>query len=202
MSDEDRKPPEQRKPSESEALLEDLESIRDLLDAERRASSSAPMDDDIPVLREVVQKAVRREPTADQPFAREEAREQEREQAREKVRKEVQTDLFDARTFADRLLDESWQQQSDAILASARRTADALTARLEPQASANARDRLRRRIASELPPLLESLVAEALDELQERLLDVLRNELTRLTEATLTERPQHTSPDDESSHDD
>jgi len=104
--------------------------------------------------------------------------------------------------FADRLFDETWQQQSNAILASARRTADALTARLAPQAHAGARERLRSRLASELPPLLEQVVGEALDELQERLLGVLRNELTRLTEATLTERPQPPAPDDGPSHDD
>lgn len=184
MSDE-RKPPEQRRPSKPEALLEDLESIRDLLDADRRPPLNFAADDDIPVLREVV----RSRPAADP------------EQA-SPAREEVQTDLFDARTFADRMLDETWQQQSNAILASARRTADALTAKLAPEASVTARERLRSRLASELPPLLEQVVGEALDELQERLLGVLRNEVTRLTEATLTERPEPSAPDDESSHDD
>lgn len=183
MSD-DRKPPEQRRPAEPEKLLEDLESIRDLLDAERNTPLTAPTDDDIPVLREVVRPRPASEP----------------EQAR--TREEVQTDLFDARMFADRLLDETWQQQSDAILASARRTADALTAKLAPQASATARERLRKRLASDLPPLLEQVVGEALDELQERLLAVLRNEVTRLTAATLTERPEPSASDDDSYHDD
>lgn len=175
MSDEDRKPSTQRRPSEPGALLEDLESIRDLLDAE----PNAPIDDDIPVLREVVR---RRSPAEEEPPG---------------PREEVQTDLFDARMFADRLLDETWQQQSNAILASARRTADALTAQLAPEASATARERLRSRLASELPPLLEQVVGEAVEELQRRLLLVLRNEMTRLTEATLTERPQPPAPDDQ-----
>ncbi len=186
MSNDGSKPPEQPRPSKPEALLEDLESIRDLLDADDE--SSAPDEDDIPILREVV----RPQPTAPVEHA--------------PPREEVQTDLFDARLFADRLLDETWRQQSNAILASARRTADALTARLAPDASATARERLRTRLASELPPLLEQVVGEALDELQDRLLGVLRNELARLTEATLTEPPQRRherkAPLDEPPHDD
>lgn len=190
MSHDDQQPPARRRPSEPGALLQDLESIRDLLDAERlmpgetrsEARVRAPSDDDIPTLREVV----RPEPKPDAP----------------PLRQEVQTDLFDARMFADRLLDESWQQQSDAILASARRTADALTAKLAPEAGATARERLRARLASELPPLLEQVVGEALDELQDRLLGVLRNELARLTEAALTERAEPKAPMDEPSSDD
>lgn len=180
MSHDERKPPEQRRPSAAGALLEDLESIRDLLDAESRAA----MDDDIPVLREVV----RREPPAalDAPSYRE----------------EVQTDLFDARNFADRLLDDSWQEQSDAILASARRTADALAAKLAPQVSASARERLRSRIAEELPPLIEQVVGEALDELQDRLLGLLRHEMARLAEATLIEAAEQPQPRNPSPQDD
>ncbi|MCC5886489.1 MAG: hypothetical protein JJT88_08645 [Gammaproteobacteria bacterium] len=185
MSDDDRKPPEQHKPSEPGALLEDLESIRALLDVDRELLKRAPTDDDIPILREVVRPAPGPTPEAEPA-----------------PRQEVQTDLFDARIFADRLLDESWQQQSNAILASARRTADALTAKLAPQASATARERLRSRLANELPPLLEQLVSEALDELQDRLLGALRHELARLTEAALTEPPEHKAPNDEPSQDD
>lgn len=183
MSD-DRHPTEPRRPSKPETLLEDLESIRDLLDGERSPPLNIPADEDIPVLREVVRSRPAAEP---EPAP---------------VREEVQTDLFDARSFADRLLDETWQQQSNEILASARRTADALTAKLAPEASAIARERLRSRLASELPPLLEQVVGEALEELQERLIGLLRNELTRLTEATLTERPEPSAPDDQPSHDD
>lgn len=199
MSD-DRKPPEQRRPSEPEALLQDLLSIRDLLDAKRSLPPGkplrAPADDEIPVLREVV----RPQPAFDSDSDSDPDPESEQGSPRE--REEVQTDLFDARMFADRLLDETWQQQSNAILASARRTADALTARLAPEASATARERLRSRLASELPPLLEQVVGEALDELQERLLGILRNELTRLTEATLAESPRRSAADDEPPHDD
>lgn len=185
MSNDDHKPPEDHRASQSEALLEDLESIRDVLDAERSAPLTAPIDDDIPTLREVVRAQPPASP-AGQPPALEEA----------------ETDLFDARLFADRLLDETWQKQSNAILASARRTAGALTARLAPEASATARERLRSRLASELPPLLEQVVGEALDALQDRLIGVLRNELARLTEATLTEPPGRSAPEDDPIHDD
>lgn len=199
MSHDDRKPPVQRRASEPEALLEDLESIRDLLDAEPRTLD----DDDIPVLREVVRSQAAPfsgrssgHRTARDGFSREDASGEESDRA------EVQADLFDARMFADRLLDETWQQQSNAVLASARRTADALTARLAPQASTAARERLRARLANELPPLLEQVVGEAMDDLQNRLLRVLRQELARLTEAALTERPAPSAPTDEPSHDD
>ncbi|MCC5871337.1 MAG: hypothetical protein JJU22_02970 [Gammaproteobacteria bacterium] len=199
MSHDDRKPPVQRRASEPEALLEDLESIRDLLDAEPRTLD----DDDIPVLREVVRSQAAPvsgrssgHRTARDEFSREDASGEESDRA------EVQADLFDARMFADRLLDETWQQQSNAVLASARRTADALTARLAPQASTAARERLRARLANELPPLLEQVVGEAIDDLQNRLLRVLRQELARLTEAALTERHAPSAPTDEPSHDD
>lgn len=168
MSKDDSKPPATSPGSAPQALLRDLESIRDLLDADRE--DGAAEDEDIPILREVVQDG-------------------HGQVAAQQDHGEVQADLFDARDFAARLFDETWQEESEAILASARRTADALTARLAPGASAAAKQRLQRKLAADLPPLLEQVVGEAIDELQQRLLALLRNEVTRLMQSSLVDDP-------------
>lgn len=165
MSDDDRQSSgrDPARPRSRHELLRDLESIRELLDAPA----------DIPVLREVVP-----------PSAGGDEKSPETDAGEDHGSAEVQFDLFDARRFADRLLDATWQEESEAILASARRSAEALTSRLSTEEAAAARSRLQERIAEELPPLLEQVIGEAIDELQERLLRVLRSELGRLIETS------------------
>ena len=141
-------------------LLETLESIREVLD-DRNAS-----DDEIPVLREIVQP----ETTTDSAPANDE---------RPVVSKPGE--LFDVREFADRLLDERWKQQSEAVLDAARRHAAAATVRGPGAQTARARE-FQHRVHTEVGPRLESLMEESLATLRQDLLEVLRTELERLAE--------------------
>ncbi|TVS09843.1 MAG: hypothetical protein EA417_19660 [Gammaproteobacteria bacterium] len=170
MSDDDRKQPPDANtapPGKRRKLLDDLESIRDLLDAERSGM-------EIPILREIIPAAT---PAAQPSTTGEETR---------PVRsaEEIQRDLFDARQFADRLFDASWQRRSDAILAAARERADELAACIDPEVDAELLAQLHGRVDAELPPALEQVVTETLDDLQDRLLEVLQTELTRLVDST------------------
>ncbi len=139
-------------PGSPRKLLKDLESIRDLLDAEEGV--------DIPVLREIVPP-----PGPGK---------------RATGSHEVQHDMFEPGDFADRLFDESWRQRSEAILTAARERADELAACIDPEVDDAVLEALHERVDAELPPALEQVVTRTLDDLQDRLLEVLETELTRL----------------------
>lgn len=179
MSDDRKQRPDPEPPGKRRKLLDDLESIRDLLDAERSGM-------EIPILREIVppaRPAAKPTPASEEPRPRRSA-------------EEIQEDLFDARQFADRLFDASWQRRSDAILAAARERADELAACIDPEVDDAVLSRLHDRVDAELPPALEQVVTETLDDLQDRLLEVLQTELTRLVESTFGDPGAESPPQD------
>lgn len=170
MSDE-RKPQgdsEPKPPGSRRKLLKDLESIRDLLDAEDGV--------DIPVLREIVPAPA--------------------SATRAASSEEVQHDLFDPGGVADTVFDDSWRQRSEAILTAARERADELAACIDPDVDDDALAALHERLEAELPPALEQVVTQTLDDLQDRLLEVLEAELTRMVTATFGTADGEPSADD------
>ena len=139
------------------ALLDDLESIRALLDEEGADA------DAIPVLREVVGPSA---PAPAPPAAEE--------------RGEAQGDLFDPRAFADRLLDPDWEAERERILDDARAGLDAFSLGLDEISRREREDRLRAAVEARLAPRMEQVLGEALDELRTALLRVVRRELDAL----------------------
>lgn len=174
MTRDDQDPDARNRPLDPQgrrALLQDLESIRTLLDdLERNAASidlappaspatgdlpelRLPLRDerpgsaagaaaDIPVLREVVRPAPVRADHGSAPAPREHDRSPAAASgtahpgeadgpphaAAAAARTETQGELFDPRAFADRLLNDDWRRERDAILDAARRSARAFDA--------------------------------------------------------------------------
>jgi vacuolar-type H+-ATPase subunit E/Vma4 len=104
---------------------------------------------------------------------------------------EDQGDLFDPRAFADRLLDESWREEREAILADARRGAAAL--RASPGAPTD--EALKARLAEALGERVEQLLGEALDELQATLGRVVRREVRRVLDEAFEAHDEPPKPD-------
>lgn len=156
-------------------LLDDLESIRSLLGDDDGAGDSADgvdldaVADAIPVLHEIVRSSPP-EPATDgdrDPVAAPRAEEQ-------------QGDLFDPRVFADRLLDADWAEERERILADARAGVDAFSLGLDEASRREREARLREAVAARLAPRMEQLLGEALDELRDDMLRVIRRELDTL----------------------
>lgn len=134
-----------------------------------------------------------------------------------------QSELFDPRAFADRLLNEDWRRERDAILDAARfsarsldRTeggyraptdnqdatdnaagADALldaADTADAAASADGDEALRERLIAALAPRVDALLEKSLADLRAALAETLREELRLLLDA-----PSHTHPSSEPS---
>lgn len=159
------------------ALLGDLESIREALGPARGDDAG------IPTLREIVRDP---EPGA-HPGA--DARNADTDTDEDGL---PQADLFDPRAFADRLLDETWQAEREAILAEARRGISALHA--APGVPDDAQ--LRARFAEAIGERVELVLGEAMDHLQVTLARVMHKELERMLDAAFTADDDANSPRD------
>jgi|AntRauTorcE11898_2_1112593.scaffolds.fasta_scaffold51594_2 hypothetical protein len=145
------------------ALLSELEMLRELLEESDRPDAAEDDEERIPVLREVVERALPEGTT--QPESTEEP------------------DLFDPRAFADRLFTDDWRRQRDAILADARRGARALSA--DPDADLRDDAALRKQLLDALAPRVEEVLHHSIEDLRTALHWVVRAELERMIDTAL-----------------
>lgn len=151
------------------ALLDDLESIRTLLGD---GATDAEAADAIPVLREIVQGPEAPPPAQAEPPPA--------EAGTAATPGEQQGDLFDPRAFADRLLDGDWAEERERILSDARAGVDAFSLGLDEASRLEREARLREAVTTRLAPRMEQVLGEAVDELRDNMLRVIRRELDAL----------------------
>ncbi len=149
-------------------LLEDLEQLRELL-GEADADGA-----EIPVLHEIVAEPPRTgsgiAPSALNP----------------ETRAEEQGDLFDVGTFTQRLLDEDWATERARVIDDTRREIAALDRNIDASARALQETHLRSALAERLAPRMEQVLGEAVDQLRDQLLRVVRRELEAIVQDVLS----------------
>ncbi|HSG91918.1 MAG TPA: hypothetical protein VLA56_22075 [Pseudomonadales bacterium] len=166
-------------------LLDDLESIRALLNARQGTGDLG----NIPVLREVVRPAATGPETSEVRAADAAPRAEDPADATGSAgRSETQGDLFDPRAFADRLLNDEWRAQRDAILEDARAGARALPGSARP-GSERFDAELHARLLASLGARVEELMDDALHDLRTVLHRTLREELEHLFADCFEARP-------------
>ena len=150
-------------------LLEELENLRELLGAADDGDGA-----ETPILREVV---------AEPPIILSETAQDEPDAG---PRAEVQGDLFDPRAFADRLLDEDWAAERERVIDDARRDIAALDIGVDGTGRALRETHLRSALAERLGPRMEQVLGEAVDQLRDQLLRVVRRELEDIVQDVLS----------------
>lgn len=151
-----------------EDLLDDLEHLRDLL------GESDPDGAEIPILHEVVAESPRigAETGPRVPFPEPYA--------------EEQGDLFDPDAFADRLLDEDWAAERERVIDDARRNVAALDGGIDGPSRTRLEPILRSALTDRLAPRMEQVLGEAVDQLRDQLLRVVRRELDAIVQDVLS----------------
>ena len=154
-------------------LLDDLEHLRDLL------GESDPDGAEIPILHEVVAEPPRIgvETGSPVPLAEPYA--------------EEQGDLFDPDAFADRLLDEDWAAERERVIEEARRNIGALDSGVDRPARMPLEQILRSALTDRLAPRMEQVLGEAVDQLRDQLLRVVRRELDAIVQDVLSRDPDN-----------
>lgn len=169
-------------------LLDELESIRGLLDDARSDAGErrepAPDLDRIPVLDEIVKPA--RPSAAGAPGRTEGA------DAATSAGTESQGDLFDPRAFADRLLNDDWRRERDAIVAAARLGARALGRPADAPPDRTLEPELQARLQAALEDRVGTVLQGALEDLRDVLRHTVRRELERLLDDCFGDVPAST----------